>query len=160
MKPALFLDRDGVINVNHAGRYCNKVQDFQLVPGIMSVVSHYRSLGYLPIVVTNQAGISHGFLTHTDLDAIHAYMLDLFDRQGHYLHAVYYCPCKDGPMRKPEPGMLLEAQRDHDIDMAASILIGDNITDIEAGRAAGVGCCILIPSNQLDAVPIPRPIPR
>ena len=160
MKPALFLDRDGVININHAGRYCSRVEDFQFVPGIFQLVRAYQGLGYLPIVVTNQAAIAHGFLTMMDLEAIHAHMLDLFWRAKCPIAEVYFCPDKEGPNRKPEPGMLLQAQREHSIDMAASIMIGDNITDIEAGRRAGVGCCILIPSNQLDAVPIPRHIPR
>ena len=154
MNRALFLDRDGVINVNHG--YCNKVEDFQLVPGIVKLVRAYVNRGYLPIVVTNQAGIAHGFLTLDDLDAIHNHMLTLFHNAGDPLHAVYFCPDKEGPNRKPEPGMLLQAQREHAIDMGASIIIGDNITDIEAGRRAGVGCCILIPANRLDAVPLPR----
>lgn len=154
MNRALFLDRDGVININTG--YCNRVEDFHLVPGIMELVRAYRSQGYLPIVVTNQAGIAHGFLTAADLDAIHSHMLDLFWRAKCPIAEVYFCPDADGPNRKPEPGMLLQAQREHNIDMAASTLIGDNITDVEAGRRAGVGCCILIPPNRLDAVPLPR----
>lgn len=154
MNRALFLDRDGVININTG--YCNRVEDFHLVPGIMELVRAYRSQGYLPIVVTNQAGIAHGFLTADDLDAIHQHMLMAFKNAGSDLWDIYHCPDKDGPNRKPEPGMLLAAQEDHDIDMPNSIIIGDQITDIEAGRRAGVGCCILIPPNRLDAVPLPR----
>jgi len=157
MNRALFLDRDGVINVNHG--YCNKVADFQFVPGISELCKAYQAKGYLLVVVTNQAGIAHGFLSHEDLAHIHSYMATMLrELHGIRLHGIYYCPDKDGPMRKPEPGMLLEAQREYDIDMAASVLIGDNITDIEAGRRAGVGCCILVPSGRLDAVPLPRPL--
>ena len=72
MNRALFLDRDGVININTG--YCNRVEDFHLVPGIMELVRAYRSQGYLPIVVTNQAGIAHGFLTAAGLEAIHSHM--------------------------------------------------------------------------------------
>lgn len=154
MNRALFLDRDGVININNG--YCNRPKDFYLVPGIMELVRAYRRQGYLPIVVTNQAGIAHGFLSAEDLERIHSYMRAKFDDAQTYLHAIYYCPDKEGPNRKPEPGMLLQAQREHDIDMANSIIIGDQITDVEAGRRAGVGCCILIPPNRLDAVPLPR----
>ena len=154
MNRALFLDRDGVINVNHG--YCNKVEDFHPVPGIMALVRAYHDRGYFPIVVTNQAGIAHGFLTMMDLEAIHAHMLDLFWRGRCPIADIYYCPEAESPNRKPEPGMLLQAQRDHNIDMVASVLIGDNITDIQAGQAAGVGCCILIPPNLLDAVPLPQ----
>lgn len=154
MNRALFLDRDGVININTG--YCNRVEDFRLVPGTMELVRAYRDRGYLPIVVTNQAGVERGFLTWADLEQIHHHMNDLFKRDGIDLHAIYACTQSESPNRKPEPGMLLQAQRNHDIDMPASIIIGDNITDVEAGRRAGVGCCILVPSNNLDAVPLPR----
>lgn len=154
MNRALFLDRDGVININTG--YCNRVEDFRLVHGIVPLVRAYRSQGYLPIVVTNQAGIAHGFLTADDLELIHIHMQTHFTIAGCDLTAIYYCPDAEGPNRKPEPGMLLQAQRDHDIDMPNSIMIGDNITDVEAGRRAGVGCCILVPSNNLGAVPLPR----
>lgn len=155
MNRALFLDRDGVINVNHG--YCNRVEDFHLTDGISRVAGQYARAGYLLIVVTNQAGIAHGHLTHEDLYQIHRHMGKLFTMLGHPIHSVYYCPDMESPNRKPEPGMLLQAQREHDIDMAASVIIGDQITDIEAGRRAGVGACILIPPNRLDAVPAPRP---
>ncbi len=154
MNRALFLDRDGVININTG--YCNRVEDFRLVPGTMELVRAYRDRGYLPIVVTNQAGVERGFLTWADLEQIHHHMNDLFKRDGIDLHAIYACTQSESPNRKPEPGMLLQAQRDHDIDMPNSIIIGDNITDVEAGRRAGVGCCILVPSNNLGAVPLPR----
>lgn len=153
MNRALFLDRDGVINVNHG--YCNRVDQFHLTDGISRVAGQYARAGYLLIVVTNQAGIAHGHLTHADLEAIHRHMAELFSLLGHPLRGIYYCPDTEGPNRKPEPGMLLQAQRDFDIDMAASVIIGDQITDIEAGRRAGVGCCILIPPDRLDAVPVP-----
>lgn len=154
MNRALFLDRDGVININNG--YCNRVEDFHLVPGIMALALAYSILDYKIIVVTNQAGIAHGFLTDHDLYRIHSCMRRLFYAEAIPIAAIYHCPDKEGPNRKPEPGMLLQAQREHDIDMANSIMIGDNITDVEAGRRAGVGCCILIPPNRLDAVPLPR----
>lgn len=157
MKPALFLDRDGVINVNRAGRYCNRVEDFEFVDGIFDICQAYRDLGYMIVVVTNQAGILHGHLTHADLATIHEHMTERFMVHGFRIEAVYYCPDMDDTMRKPAPGMINLAKIRHGIDLAASVLIGDNLTDIEAGRRAGVGCCILVPSNQLGAVPRPRP---
>ena len=159
MNRALFLDRDGVINVNTEGKYCNRVEDFHLVPGILELCRAYVWAGYKIIVVTNQAGVARGFLTAHALEHIHNHMVDLFVAGRCAMTAVYYChhhPDSGCSWRKPEPGMLLQAQREHNIDMAASILIGDNITDIEAGRRAGVGCCILVPSGRLDAVPLPR----
>jgi len=153
MKRALFLDRDGVINVNTG--YVNRVIDFHFVDGIFELCRAYRALGYKIIVVTNQAGIAHGFLAPGDLEHIHSYMEHTMFVGGAILTDIYHCPDKEGPNRKPEPGMILQAQREHDIDLAASTLIGDNITDIEAGRRAGVGCCILIPSGNLGAVRLP-----
>ena len=154
MNRALFLDRDGVININTG--YCNRVEDFHFVPGIFDLCRAYQALDYQLIVVTNQAGIAHGFLTAADLIDIHSHMDEGFKRQGVYLNAMYSCHEKDGPNRKPEPGMILSAQRTFDLDLPNSIIIGDQITDVEAGRRAGVGCCILIPPNRLDAVPLPR----
>lgn len=152
MNRALFLDRDGVINMQPEGRYVNRPEDFVLAPGIQALVRSFRARGYLPIVVTNQAGVAHGFLTQQDLDSIHDKMLRLFKRSGASLCSIYECTEKDGPMRKPEPGMLLQAQRDWDIDMDNSILIGDQITDIQAGRVAGVGVNILIESGGVGKV--------
>lgn len=154
MNRALFLDRDGVINIDTG--YLSRVADFRFVPGIFDLCRAYQKNGYQLIVVTNQAGIAHGFLTAADLIAIHLHMDEGFQKQGVYLNAMYSCHEKDGPNRKPEPGMILDAQRTHDLDLPNSIIIGDQITDIEAGRRAGVGCCILIPSNNLGAVPLPR----
>lgn len=154
MNRALFLDRDGVININTG--YCNRVEDFRFVDGIFGLCKAYRDLGYMLIVVTNQAGIYHGHLTREDLDAIHVHMADRFAVHGCPIEAVYFCPDMDETMRKPAPGMINLAKFKHSIDLPNSILIGDNITDIEAGRRAGVGCCILIPPNRLDAVPLPR----
>ena len=154
MNRALFLDRDGVINHNALG-YCNCVRDFIFVQGIHAVVRRYRSWGFLPIVVTNQAGVAHGHFTQQALDEIHAHMLREFARGDNDLHAVYACTDKDGPDRKPAPGMLLRAQREHDIDMARSVLIGDNITDILAGQAAGVGTCILIHPGTVGNLLVP-----
>ncbi len=156
MRPALFLDRDGVININRAGRYCNRVEDFEFVDGIFALCQAYRDLGYMIVIVTNQAGIFHGYLTHADLAAIHERMTDRFKVHGCSIEAIYYCPDMDDTMRKPAPGMINLARIHHDIDLQASVLIGDNMTDIEAGRRAGVGCCILVPSNQLEAVPLPH----
>lgn len=155
MNRALFLDRDGVINVNLG--YCNKVEDFHYVDGIFDLCREYKEAGYIIIVVTNQAGVAHGFLTVDDLSAIHAKMTEDFQREDCAITAVYASLEKDGPMRKPEPGMLLMAEKQHDILLSESVIIGDQVTDIEAGRRAGLGACILIPPNRLDCVPAARP---
>lgn len=144
MKPALFLDRDGVINVDKG--YVHKIEDWEFRPGIFDVIRGFRALGHLVIVVTNQSGIGRGFYTHQQYcQFTHAIRSNLLAR-GAALDAIYHCPHtpKDQcECRKPKPGMILKAARDHKINLARSTLIGDRVTDIKAGRAAGVGHLIL-----------------
>jgi len=140
MKPALFLDRDGVINDN--GSFVHKIEDFVFMPGIFEQCCQYQDMGHLIFVVTNQAGISHGYFSENDFQTLTAWMVDQFAAQGVVITKVYHCPDYDPLMRKPAPGMILQAAREYGIDLARSTLVGDRDTDIEAGRAAGVGTLI------------------
>lgn len=144
---ALFLDRDGVINVNHG--YVHTVADTDFVPGIFTLVAAARAAGMAPVVVTNQAGIARGLYPEARfLDYTH-WVHDEFERRGAPLLATYYCPHHpvagigeyrvDCACRKPAPGMLLQAMEDLALDMGRSLLIGDQDSDIAAGLAAGVG---------------------
>jgi D-glycero-D-manno-heptose 1,7-bisphosphate phosphatase len=153
---ALFLDRDGVINKRREG-YVNQASDFEFCEGIFDVVRPYRESGHHIIVVTNQAGIHHGHLTWMDLTVIHDKMQKGFEAAGIVLAGVYFCPDYSPTHRKPAPGMILDAARELDIDLAASTLIGDSPTDIEAGKAAGVGTNILIESDRIAALLSPLP---
>lgn len=147
MRRALFLDRDGVINVDHG--YVHKQECFEFVDGIFELVTEARALDYLLVVVTNQSGIGRGFYTENDFTRLNNWMKDQFEARGAPLDAVYFCPdhpvhglghyLRDSPMRKPGPGMLLQARKDLGIDMAGSIMVGDNRSDMQAGAAAGVG---------------------
>jgi len=147
MKPALFLDRDGVINDN--GSFVHKIENFVFMPGIFGVCRRYQDMGHLIFVVTNQAGIHHGYFTEDDFQTLTAWMVDQFAAHGVTITKVYHCPDYDPIMRKPAPGMILRAAREHGIDLARSTLIGDRDTDIAAGRAAGVGTLILVPQTNL-----------
>jgi D-glycero-D-manno-heptose 1,7-bisphosphate phosphatase len=150
-RPALFLDRDGVINVDHA--YVHKQENFQFVDGIFDLCRHAKQLGYLIFVVTNQAGIGRGYYSEQDFDALTQWMCARFDSQGAAIDKVYFCPFHpehglgpykvDSPFRKPGPGMILQAADEFGVDLARSVLVGDNETDIRAGLAAGVGCTVL-----------------
>jgi len=144
---ALFLDRDGVINVDHG--YVHRPDQFEFIDGIFDLCRHARDLGYLIVVVTNQAGIGRGLYTEQAFHALTAWMKQQFAEQGIDIAAVYFCPhhalhgigeykrlCE---RRKPNPGMLLAAARELGIDLGASMLIGDKESDIEAGRRAGLG---------------------
>ena len=144
---ALFLDRDGVINVDK--HYVYRVEDCEFIEGIFDLCRKAKQDGYLVIVVTNQAGIAKGKYTEEDYFKFRDYVHAEFVKRGCPIDAEYYCPyhtdaviekyCKDSEDRKPNPGMILKAQKDFDIDLSQSILIGDKQSDIEAGKRANVG---------------------
>ena len=144
---ALFLDRDGVINVDKHHVY--KIEDCEFVEGIFDLCREAKSKGYLLIVITNQAGIAKGIYTEEDYFKFRDYVHQEFAKQGCPIDAEYYCPYhkeaviekyrKESPDRKPNPGMIFRAATDWNIDLTQSILIGDKESDIEAGKTAGVG---------------------
>ena len=149
---ALFLDRDGVINVDKHHVY--KIEDCEFIDGIFDLCRKAKSEGYLIIVITNQAGIAKGKYTEEDYFKFRDYVHKEFENQGCPIDAEYFCPYhteaviekyrKDSFDRKPNPGMILKAQKDFDIDLSQSILIGDKESDIEAGKRAGVGYIRLV----------------
>ncbi len=155
---ALFLDRDGVVNVEKNYVYC--IEDFEFVPGIFELCTCARDLGFVPVVVTNQAGIGRGFYSEEDFQRLTAWMCGEFRARGIEIARVYHCPYhptagigeyrRESFDRKPNPGMFLKARDELGLDMPASVLVGDKDSDIEAGRAAGVGTLI-----RLAADPVP-----
>lgn len=158
---ALFLDRDGVINVDRHHLY--KIEECQFVEGIFDLCRDARRKGYKLIVVTNQAGIAKGLYSEEDYHLLTKHIHEQFVRQGCPLDAEYYCPfhpqgqgcyCKVSPDRKPAPGMILRAAQEHCLDLPRSVLIGDKESDIEAGRAAGVGKTILLVNEEPDRAAI------
>ena len=144
--PALFLDRDGVINVDHG--YVHTPEEFDFVDGIFEVVAAANQAGYLVVVVTNQAGIGRGYYSEKQFHALTDWMKKQFVENGGRIDAVYFCPYhpehgigeyrQKSDCRKPAPGMLLTAMRDFDIDLGRSILVGDTLKDIHAANAAGI----------------------
>jgi D-glycero-D-manno-heptose 1,7-bisphosphate phosphatase len=142
---AIFLDRDGVINVDHG--YVSKIENFQFTDGIFEVLKHFQEIGYLLIVVTNQSGIGRGYYTSEDFETLTAWKLDEFKKREILIDKVYHChhdPDSGCECRKPAPGMLLRAKEKFDIDMQNSWMIGDKKSDIDAGYNAGVKNTILI----------------
>lgn len=139
---ALFLDRDGTINKEK--HYVYKKDDFDFIPGIFSLVKLFSDKGYLIIIITNQSGIARGFYTEEDYNQLTMWMLNEFDKNGIKISKVYHCPhhpkitghCN---CRKPNPGMILNAIKEFNINPASSILIGDKKSDILAGENAGIG---------------------
>ena len=150
-RKALFLDRDGVINIDHG--YVGCLERFHFVEGIFPLILAAQAEGYLPIVVTNQSGIGRGYYSLEDFEELTRYMIERMREAGISItrEQVFYCPHapEEGcACRKPRPGMFLEAKERFGLDMAASWMIGDKLSDIEAARAAGVGHQALIPPNQ------------
>ena len=151
-RPAVFLDRDGVINKE--GDYVHNVDEFHFIDGVFDACLEMSKAGYRLIVITNQAGIARGYYTENDFHHLTKWMLNEFRRHGIEIEAVYYCPHhhthgvggyrRDCDCRKPAPEMILRAAKEHSLDLQRSVLVGDKTTDIEAGRAAGVGCCVLV----------------
>lgn len=153
---ALFLDRDGVVNVDHG--YVHDIQNFQFMDGIFDLVRAAVAEQYKIIIITNQAGIARGFYSEAQFEALTIWMCEQFASQGVSVDKVYFSPYhptegvgiykKDDISRKPRPGMILQAKKEFNLDLAASILIGDKVTDIQAGIAAGVGQNILFSSAE------------
>jgi len=146
-KPALFLDRDGVLNEDRG--YVHRWEDFQWVEGARETVAAFNAAGWLVIVVTNQSGVGRGYYTEDDVHALHARMREDLARVGAHIDAFYHAPQHpeapdeayrhpDPPLRKPNPGMLLQAFQDWPIDRETSLLIGDKTSDLEAALRAGV----------------------
>lgn len=138
---ALFLDRDGTINEEK--HYLFKKEDFVFREGIFELVKAFKERGYLIFVVTNQSGIARGFFSENDYLKLTGWMQEQFSRQGVRISKVYHCPhlpeiTGECLCRKPNPGMLLEAIREFNLEPTACVLIGDSVRDLEAGRRAGL----------------------
>ncbi|EOS95829.1 D-glycero-beta-D-manno-heptose 1,7-bisphosphate 7-phosphatase [Erwinia tracheiphila] len=154
--PAIFLDRDGTINVDHG--YIHEIDNFQFIDGVIEALQELKKMGYALIVVTNQSGIARGIFTEAVFTQLTEWMdWSLADRDVD-LDGIWFCPHhpdaaleeyrQQCDCRKPEPGMLLSAQKELNIDLAASFMVGDKIDDVLAGRAAGVGKSVLVRTGK------------
>lgn len=140
---ALFLDRDGIVNRRIVDGYVRSPNELEILPGIIPIVEHARSRGFLVIIITNQQGIGKGLMTTSDLEVVHQAVRQQIARLIGYnaIDAIYVCPhleSQNCECRKPAPGMILDAIRDFDIDPASSWMVGDSTSDAQAGIAAGV----------------------
>jgi D-glycero-D-manno-heptose 1,7-bisphosphate phosphatase len=155
MNKALFIDRDGVINIDRGHVFLK--EDFEFSPGIFDLCRKYSDAGYLFIVITNQAGIAKGIYTEAAFLKLTDWMTAEFKKNGIIISKVCYCPHHPdvtGPCecRKPKPGMILKAKDEFDIDLSQSVLIGDMENDLQAGRNAG------IPEQNLHLFDPPPPL--
>jgi D-glycero-D-manno-heptose 1,7-bisphosphate phosphatase len=156
LRAAAFVDRDGVINEERD--YVWRLQDFHLLPGAVAGLRRLQAAGYALVVVTNQAGIGRGLYTEADFQALSAHMRNHLAAEGVVLDGIYHCPHhptagqgdyrRACDCRKPRPGMLLQAAAELGLDPARSVLVGDKLSDIQAGRAAGLARCVLVTSGH------------
>ena len=159
MKRAIFLDRDGVINIDN--NYIYKQKDVIFIEDIFKLVKLANIRGYKVIVITNQAGIGRGFYTEDDFIKICKWMKLIFHQNYCNIDDFFFCPYhpnhgigkyrKDSYDRKPNPGMLLKARDKYKINMKNSIFIGDNISDMQAGENAGVGTLLLFDNYEINS---------
>jgi D-glycero-D-manno-heptose 1,7-bisphosphate phosphatase len=158
MNKALFLDRDGIINVDHG--YVYQKENFEFVDGIFELCFEASNKGFMLIVITNQSGIGRGKYTVTQFKELTDWMKDKFAAKNIFIDDVYFCPhhpskasgvyLTECGCRKPEPGLILKAAEKYDIDLKQSVFIGDKGSDMQAAAAAGINNRILLASKYDD----------
>jgi D-glycero-D-manno-heptose 1,7-bisphosphate phosphatase len=142
---AVFLDRDGTINIDKA--YLHKIADFEFIPGTKEALARLRDAGYLLVIITNQSGVARGYYTEGDVRALHDWLVQALAKDGIHIAGVYYCPHHpDGSVeayrlecncRKPALGLFYRAASELDIDLGSSIAIGDRMRDLQICASSG-----------------------
>ena len=145
LKPAVFMDRDGTIS-EEVG-YVNHVSRYRVFPYAAEAVRALNEAGWLAVLVTNQAGVARGYFKEEMIGAVHERLVGELEREGARLDAIYYCPHhptageppyrQDCDCRKPRPGLLLRAAREHGVDLARSYVVGDKYSDVRLAHAVG-----------------------
>lgn len=154
MSRVVFLDRDGVINKERKD-YVKNLDEFEIFNGVPKAIKILKEKNFLVIIITNQSAINRNLLTSDKLDEIHNYLQENLKKDNTSFDAIYYCPHKpeeNCDCRKPKPGLLLCASKDHNIDLKSSFFIGDSITDMEAANAAGCNGVLLENKSLLETV--------
>ena len=139
MKPGVFIDRDGVINVNRSD-YVKSWEEFQFEAGVFESINRLVQHDFSIIVISNQSAIGRGLVAREVVDEIHNRMIEAIAEHGGRIDAIYYCPHHpedDCGCRKPRPGLILLAAQELDLDLPRSYFIGDAVSDVEAAHAAG-----------------------
>jgi D-glycero-D-manno-heptose 1,7-bisphosphate phosphatase len=154
-RPAVFLDRDGTITVERG--YVTRPCDLEFIPGAVGAIRRLNESGLLTVVISNQAGVARGLMTERDLASVHEALEGLLEAGGARLDAAYYCPnfeggtveryTRDTSCRKPDRGMIDMACRDHDIDLASSVMVGDQTVDMELAERVGIPGVLVMTGN-------------
>lgn len=147
-RPCVFIDRDGTLNVEK--NYLHRYEDWEWIPGSVEMLMQLHAAGFLNIVVTNQAGVARGYYDEQAISRLHAQVDAGMGEAAGCIDAYYHCPhhplhgqVRDCDCRKPAPGMLLRAQREWNIDLSRSWMVGDKLSDIQAGLAVGARCVLV-----------------
>lgn len=163
-RPALFLDRDGVVNEDLV--HVHRKEDFRFIDGVFDLAGAARARGHAVVIVTNQAGIGRGLYTEAQFHALMDWVRGEFAARDAAIDAIYHCPFhpvhgigpyrRESEDRKPAPGMILRAARDLGLDLGRSLLVGDRLSDMQAAAAAGIGRALLFgpPDRAPGAVTI------
>ena len=162
MIKAAFLDRDGVVNVDKG--YVYKIDDFQFIEGIFDLCRLFQDRQYKIVIISNQSGIARGYYTIDQLKELTGWMRNRFEDQDVFISKFYFCPHhpvdgigkfkKECNCRKPNPGMILRAQKEMQLNLGKSLLVGNQLSDIDAGKNAGVIRKYLIgPKNKFKSDP-------
>lgn len=159
MKRTIFLDRDGVITEDPP-HYAHRIDQLKIIPRSGAAIRLLKKMGYLVIVVSNQSGVARGYYQEADIQCFHDEMVRQLSIEGAHIDAIYYCPhhpeakvaeyrvaCR---CRKPEPGMLERAAEEHHIELDESYIIGDKVSDIEAGKRAGCRGILVLTGHGAD----------
>jgi len=152
---AIFLDRDGVINEDFG--YVGKIEDFKFRDGIFELLKLLQDLGYAFFIVTNQSGIARGYYSKEDFLKLSKWMIDELKKRKIFIKDIEYCPhhpdiTGECECRKPKPGMILNLAKKYNISLKDSILIGDKLSDIEAGKNAGIKKLYLVEYSLFDII--------
>ncbi len=143
----LFFDRDGIVNVSPGPGYVECWEDLHVIPEFVTAAKIALERNYAAAIITNQRGVARGIISHATLDDMHAKLAAALESQGVPLLGIFCCTHERGTCdcRKPLPGLLLQAAKQHDIDLEASWMVGDRETDVEAGRRAGCRTVLVSP---------------
>ncbi len=146
MLPCIFLDRDGVL-IEFRRDYVRNWDDVVIYPGAVAAIAQLKTSGYRLVIITNQSAIGRGLVSAVEVGNINQRITAEITKAGGHIDGVYVCPHKpqdECACRKPNPGLILQAARELNIDLRRSILIGDNLTDLQAGAAAGISRLVLV----------------
>lgn len=167
IKRAVFIDRDGTLNVEK--EYLHRVEECELIPGAGQAIRLLNQAGWLVVVVTNQSGVARGYYREQDVVALHRHIDAELSRNGAHVAGWYYCPHHPSGVepynqpcacRKPLPGMLLQAAGELTIDLSSSWMVGDKLADVEAGMAAGCRPILVRTGyGQLESAQLPDRVP-